>query len=184
MSVYFKPGKRIVAEEHYSKDSLGPSLVDCLDDEATWKEDGPFLPCQCAGSASNKIYNATLNELRSDIRQTGSTNGGTRNGTISDDALSALLSRAVRLEPFVRWDAYSHFDIQRFESSKYAIITITYHQRTDVYGSFQRVFVRRLSDDVWIQVFYQSSGRYGFNTTSIHGFHDEDTVDLEMCFEE
>ena len=78
-----------------------------------------------------------------------------------------------------RWDAYSHLDIQRFESPKYAVVSLTFLDRTSVYGSFQQVFVRRANEDVWAEVFNQQSGQYGFNTTTIHGFHDEITLDLE-----
>ena len=184
LSVYYEPDEGIVAEGHYAKDSFGPDRVDCLDNEHTWKEGEAFRPCLCAGSAGNELYRTTLSELRSDIRQAGDTNRSRQSRTIGDTAFSALLSRIDRLAPFVWWDAYSLLDVQRFESAKYAIVSIAFQDRTSPYGSFQRVFVRRLAEALWTAVFDQDSDRYGFNTATLHGFHDADTVDLEMCFVE
>ena len=184
MSFYIKPDGSIVIEDHYSMGNFGPDMIECRENEATWKEGEPFLPCQCADSAGNELYHSTLYELRSDIERAEHTDDTPRHRTVDEDALSTWLSRVARIKPFVWWDAYSHFDVQRFESPKYAIQTIAFQDRTSPYGSFQQVFARRLSEDVWTEVFYRDSGRYGFNRATIHGFHGEDTVDLEMCFEE
>ena len=184
LSVFYEPGEGMHENVHYARDAFGPGLVDCRDNESINEQGRPFRPCLCTGSAGNRLYHSTLEQLRSDITQAASTDEDARPRTIGDDTFNALLSRAVRLEPFIWWDAYSHLDVQRFESPKYAVVSLTLLDRTSVYGSFQQVFVRRLSEDVWTEVFNQQSSRYGFNTATIHGFHDESTVDLEMCFEQ
>ena len=185
-SVYFVPDTGIAWDVHYSHDSYGPDLSTCLENEFQWKEDEPFLPCQCAGSASsgNELYYSTLDTLRVDIEQEERNNNDAQPRTVNDDTFSALLSRVDRLAPFVWWDAYSHFDVQRFESPKYAIVSIAFHDRTYYYNSFQQVFVRRLNEDAWTEVYYHDSAYIDSTTASIiYGFHDEETVDVKTCFQ-
>ena len=130
------------------------------------------------------MYHTTLEQLRSDIRQAASTDEDTRPRTIDYETFSELLSRAADLEPFIWWDAYSHFDIRRFESSTYAIVSLTFLDRTSAYGSFQQVFARRLSEDMWTRVHSINGNQKSFNSAEIHGFIDDDTLDINMCVDD
>ena len=159
-----------------------PVLYACSETESLWNRGEPFLPCRCAGVATNKAYYATLGGLVSDIEKAGRTgNGSLIGGVIDNDTLSALLARTSRLEPFMRWDVSSGFDIQQLESPKFAILKITYFLHDKLYGSFSRIFVRRLTDDVWTLVNRYEFHLSGYIQTAIYGFLDDDTVDLQMC---
>ena len=185
-AVYFVPETGIVSDVLHSKDTFPPPLVNCAENERLWGGGGKqFIPCQCAGKSASQAYDSVLDELVSDIdfeEARGTTDFS--QDEIGNDTLSALLSRISRLEPFMRWDANSSFDIERFESPKFAILTVTYHNRARAYSSFRLVFVRQITDDFWTRVFYQTSGSRGFDNMAIYGFHDDETVDMKMCFED
>ncbi len=184
-SYFYEPGEGIFFDDHYAIDDPGPNLVECLDNETRWKEGEPFLPCRCTGSAGNELYRSTMKQLRSDIWRAASAKEDSMARTIGDDAFSALLSRIARLEPFIWFDAYTHFDVQRFESSKYAVVTVDIWDGTDPYGSFLGVFARRHSGPVWTSVNSIYSDRWpkDFILEEIHGFIDDDHLDMVMCVE-
>ena len=158
-------------------------LVDCNESESGRQADGRFLPCRCIGRASESTYNSTLDEVKRRLYRLNyrRDDAPTR---INDDAFSSLLSRISRLKPFVQWDAQSRLDVQRVESTKFTVVTITYADLANIYGSAQTTFVRRRTDDFWVSVYDAPVSSKGFNKVTVHGFVDDENLDLEMCVED
>ena len=174
MVLYDDPSEGIVSEL-VAKHEGGVTLFHCSDGESSWQWDRHFLPCQCVGRATNTDYYSVIDDVVREIDRYNIDRPG--DVRIDTDAFSALVSRISRLEPFTRWDGDSSLDLQRFESSKFTVALITYYDHANVYNNVQTTFVRRRTDDFWVPV----HGAHTFYAVEIHGFVDEEKLDISMC---
>lgn len=153
----------------------GPTPVDCSDDESVWEWNGSFFPCLCAGKAADNEYNTRVKEVLAEIGRLSSR---------SRAWLHNLLIDIARLQPWVQWDIHTDLEVQRFESSKFEVVVVTYQDHLNVYRCAETIFVRRLGDEYHVPVY--GVGRYaaGRNTVQIHGFVDDDVLDVTLCVED
>ena len=169
--VYFDSNKRIIQKTVAWLEGSVPTFL-CSEGESSWQWGGHFLPCQCVGRAVRDAYFTTMDEVVREIR---------RFIKPDIDTFSSLLSRIARIEPFTQWDNTSSFDVQRFESSRFTVAVITYTDYLNVYNCEQTTYVRRRTDDFWVPVYAAEVSSKGFNTLEIHGFIDDENLDIDMC---
>ena len=177
--VYFDPNKRIIKETVAWYEGYVPMLL-CSEGESRWQWDGHFLPCQCVGRVARGAYFTTLDEVVLDIPRFYPDKDGAQT-RIEIDTFSSLLSRISRIEPFTQWDTTSSLDVQRFESSRFAVAVITYRDHANVYNCVQTTYVRERTDDFWVPVYTAQVSSKAFNTLDIHGFIDDENLDIYMC---
>ena len=177
--VYFNPNKRIIQKTVANYDGNVPTLL-CSEGESSWQWGGHFLPCQCVGRVAKDAYSITLDEV---VRKIPGfypdRDGGQRR--IEIDTFSSLLSQISRIELFTQWDATSSLDVQRFESSRFTVAVITYEDHANVYNCEQTTYVRERTDDFWVPVYAAQVSSKGFHTLEIHGFIDDENLDITMC---
>ena len=173
--VYFSPNKRIIekAVAHYDG---GVPTFRCSEGESSWQWGGNFLPCQCIGRAERDAYSITMDEVVRKISYNGRTQ--TR---IEIDTFSSLLSQISRIESFTQWDATSSLDVQRFESSRFMVAVITYRDHFNVYNCEQTTYVRGRTDNFWVPVYTAPVSSKAFHALEIHGFIDDENLDITMC---
>ena len=181
LAVHYVPGVGIV-EEFLDSSQHGSRILDCSKDESQWQWGGHFLACQCAGRAGKDVYYSALDGLASDIERFGGVREDSQ-GRINEATFSSLLSRLSELDPFVRWDALSSFDVQRLDSEKFTVVALTYTAHDRPYSSVQSLFVRRRTEDFWTPIYQAPLSSKGIHTVTLYGFLDEQTVDLKMCVE-
>ena len=177
--VYFDPNKQIIREPVAHYDGYVPMLL-CSEGESSWQWGGHFLPCQCVGRVARGAYFTTLDEVVFDIRDFYPDNDGGQT-RIEIDTFSSLLSRISRIEPFTQWDTTSSLDVQRFESSKFMVAVITYSGHVRRYDSKQVTYVRGRTDDFWVPVYTAPVSSKAFHALEIHGFIDDENLDITMC---
>ena len=177
--VYFNPNKRIIQEAVAFLDGGVPTLL-CSEGESSWQWGGHFLPCQCIGRVAKDAYSTTLDEV---VRKIPSFYPNKKRGQrrIKIDTFSSLLSQISRIEPFTQWDNTSSLDVQHFESSRFTVAVITYEDHANVYNCEQTTYVRGRTDDFWVPVYTAQVSSKGFNTLEIHGFIDDENLDIYMC---
>ncbi len=169
--VYFDSNKRIIQKTVAWLEGSVPTFL-CSEDESSWEWGGHFLPCQCVGRAVRDAYSTTLDEVVREIP---------RFINPDIDTFSSLLSRIARIEPFTQWDTTSSLDVQRFESSRFMVAVITYEDHANVYNCEQTTYVRGRTDDFWVPVYTAPVSSKAFHTLKIHGFIDDETLDISMC---
>lgn len=177
--VYFDPNKRINREHVAWYDGNVPMLL-CSEGESSWQWGGHFLPCQCVGRAGKDAYSTTLDEVVRKIGRFTPDNDGVQTH-IEIDTFSSLLSQIARIEPFTQWDTTSSLDVQHFESSRFTVTVITYTDHADVYNCEQTTYVRGRTDDFWVPVYTAPVSSKRFHTLEIHGFIDDENLDIFMC---
>ena len=174
--VYFDRNAGTIVGESVSMVEGTPTMVDCSDDESSWEWDASFFPCVCAGRATNSEYRPRLAEIVREISRLSERSSGA--------SLYNLFFDIARLEPWVRWDAGTDLDVQRFESSKFEVVVITHEDHLDVYNSDQITFVRRRADDYFVPVHKAGVSSKAFNTLTIHGFVHDEVLDVTMCVDD
>lgn len=177
--VYFDPNKRIIQKTVAWLDGYVPTHL-CSGGESSWQWGGHFLPCQCIGRAVSDAYSPTLDKVVLNIPRFKPDNDGVQR-RIKIDTFSSLLSRIARIEPFTQWDTTSSLDVQHFESSRFTVAVITYTDRLNVYNCEQTTYVRGRTDDFWVPVYAAGVSSKGFHTLKIHGFIDDENLDIDMC---
>ncbi|MCY3682954.1 MAG: hypothetical protein OXH16_16270 [Gemmatimonadetes bacterium] len=177
--VYFDPNKRII-QKTVAWSEGGVPTFHCSEGESSWQWGGHFLPCQCGGRVAKGAYFTTLDEVVLDIPRFYPDNDrGQRR--IEIDTFSSLLSQISRIEPFTQWDTTSSLDVQCFESSRFTVAVITYTDHANVYNCEQTTYVRRRTDDFWVPVYTAPVSSKAFHTLEIHGFIDDENLDITMC---
>ena len=177
--VYFGPDKRIIAET-VSWYGLEVPMLLCSEGESSWQWGAHFTPCLCVGRAAGDAYSTTMNDVVGEIRRINRKNGGAQT-RIDRDAFSSLLAQISRIEPFTEWDATSSLDVQRFESPGFTVVAIAYRDYAYVSNSVQTTYVRRRDDVYWIPVFSEEGSLKAFNPLKIHGFIDDNTLEISKC---
>ena len=177
--VYFDSNKRIVQETVVWYDGNVPTFL-CSEGESSWEWGGQFLPCQCVGRVVRDAYSTTMDEVVRKIGRFTPDNDGVQT-RIEIYTFSSLLSRISRIEPFTQWDATSSLDVQHFESSRFMVTVITYQDHANVYNCVQTTYVRGRTDDFWVPVYTAPVSSKGFHTLEIHGFIDDENLDIDMC---
>ena len=177
--VYFDPNKRINSEYVAWYGGYVPMLL-CSEGESSWEWGGQFLPCQCVGRAVRDAYSTTLDKVVRKIPRFKPDNDGVQT-RIKIDTFSSLLSQIARIEPFTQWDTTSSLDVQHFESSRFTVTVITYTDHADVYNCEQTTYVRGRSDHFWVPVYTAPVSSKRFHTLEIHGFIDDENLDIFMC---
>ena len=177
--VYFGPNKRIIYKIAAWLEEEVPTFL-CSGDESSWQWGGQFLPCQCIGRAVSDAYSPTLDDVVLEIPRFKPDNDGVQR-RIKIDTFSSLLSRISRIEPFTQWDTTSSLDVQRFESSRFMVAVITYRDHLNVYNCEQTTYVRRRTDNFWVPVYAAQVSSKGFHALTIHGFIDDENLDIDMC---
>ena len=177
--VHFDPDKRITGKAVARYDGGVPTFL-CSEGDSWWQWGGHFLPCQCVGRAVKDAYSTTMDEVDRKIPSfyPDEDGGQTR---IEIDTFSSLLSQISRIEPFTQWDPTSSLDVQRFESSRFMVAVITYTDHANVYNCEQTTYVRGRTDDFWVPVYDAPVSSKGFHTLKIHGFIDDENLDIYMC---
>ncbi len=168
--VYFDSNKEISQEDVAYYDGNVPTRL-CSEGESSWEWGGQFLPCQCVGRAVRDAYSTTLDKVVREIDRFKP----------DIDTFSSLLSRISRIEPFTQWDTTSSLDVQHFESSRFTVAVITYTDHLNVYNCEQTTYVRGRTDDFWVPVYAAQVSSRGFHTLTIHGFIDDENLDIYMC---
>ena len=173
---YFEPGKGI-SDYRFHWVERPPDNIDCAEGETQgWKRGESFHPCSCAGRLKGEDYVSAL----AAIRDTTSLEN-----PISEADFSALLARIDGARPYVDQDQHADLDIDRFESSQFEVVVITYIDRSNMYVDAQTIFVRRVRGGEWVRVHNAPWTRQaGLLTASIHGFVDEEVLDLSVYAEE
>ena len=169
--VYFDSNKEIIQKTVAYYDGNVPTRL-CSEGESSWEWGGQFLPCQCVGRAVRDAYSTTLDKVVREID---------RFIKPDIDTFSSLLSRIARIEPFTQWDTTSSLDVQRFESSRFTVAVITYTDHLNLYNCEQTTYVRGRTDDFWVPVYAAQVSSRGFHTLTIHGFIDDENLDIYMC---
>ena len=177
--VYFDSNKRIIQRTVAWYDGSVPTFL-CSEGESSWEWGGHFLPCQCIGRTVRDAYSTTLDKVVRKIPHFYPDNDGVQT-RIKIDTFSSLLSRISCIEPFTQWDTTSSLDVQRFESSRFMVAVITYEDHANVYNCEQTTYVRGRSDDFWVPVYAAPVSSKGFHTLEIHGFIDDENLDIFMC---
>lgn len=178
--VYFDPNKRIIKKTVARYDGNVPMFLCAKGEESSWQWGGHFLPCQCVGRAAKDAYSTTMDEVVREIDRFNPDNDGAQR-RIEIDTFSSRLSRISRIEPFTQWDTTSSLDVQRFESSRFAVAVITYKDHVNVYNCEQTTYVRERTDEFWMPVYTAQVYSKAFNTLEIHGFIDDENLDISMC---
>ena len=177
--VYFDSNKRII-QKTVAWSEGGVPTFHCSEGESSWQWGGHFLPCQCVGRVARDAYSITLDEVVRKIpRFYPDKDGGQKR--IEIDTFSSLLSQISRIESFTQWDATSSLDVQRFESSRFMVAVITYEDHVNVYNCEQTTYVRGRTDDFWVPVYTAPVSSKAFHTLEIHGFIDDENLDITMC---
>ena len=177
--VYFDTNGRIV-EEIVAWIDLTTPIFRCSENESPWQWGGRFLPCQCIGRADKDAYSVSMDEVVREMGRFDPDMFGAET-RIDEGIFSSLLSRISRIKPFTQWDAGSSIDAQHFESSKFEVAWIKYTDHADVYGCEQYTYVRRRTDDFWVPVYSAQVSSKGFNAMRIHGFVDDENLDIDIC---
>ncbi len=165
----------ILVEETTSHVDSGPELVDCSDDESVWEWDDSFFPCLCAGKAADNEYHTRVKEVLAEIG---------RLSRRSRAWLQNLLPDIARLQPWVQWDIYTKLEVQRFESSKFEVVLVTYQDHLNSDQCAETLFVRRLGDEYHVPVYEVVGGEAShFNTVQIHGFVDDEVLEVTLWVE-
>ncbi|MDE2887473.1 MAG: hypothetical protein OXR72_04605 [Gemmatimonadota bacterium] len=177
--IEFDPNKRIIAKTVAWYEGDVPMLR-CSEGESSWRWGGRFLSCQCAGRASGDAYSTAMENI---VRETGRFNTDVDGAQtrIDSEIFSSLLSRISRLEPFARWDATSSLEVERFESSGFAVAVITYTDHAQVNNCVQITCVRRKTDAFWVPVYVAPVTPKRFNRLKIYGFIDDENLDVHIC---
>lgn len=145
--------------------------IDCAEDETTGSFGESFHPCSCAGKIDGEDYFSATSKIR---------NARTIQNPISEADFSSLLARISDTRPiFERFDDIS-LEIQRFESAKFEVVTIIYEE-SRLYADCQFVFVRRVGGSEWVRVHDAPGTSKGFPKATIHGFVDDDVLDITMA---
>lgn len=168
--VYFLPYKRIIQKTVAWFAGDVPTLL-CSGDESSWEWGDHFLPCQCIGRVARDTYSTKMDKVVREIPRFKP----------DIDTFSSLLSRIARIEPFTQWDTTSSLDVQRFESSRFMVAVITYQDHVNVYNCEQITYVRGRTDDFWVPVYVAPVSSKGFHTLEVHGFIDDENLDITMC---
>lgn len=177
--VYFDSNRRVVKESVHWYGGQVPMLL-CSEGESSWQWGGQFLPCQCIGRAVKNAHSTTMDDVVRELNRFSSEHDSART-RIDSDSLSSLLSEISRLKPVTQWDATASLEVERFESSKFAVAVITYTNHAHVYEGVQTTLVRQRADDSWQLMYFKEGARRGFNPLKIHGFVDEETLDISKC---
>ena len=177
--VYFDPNKQIIQEAVANYDGNVPMFL-CSEGESSWQWGGHFLPCQCVGRVARDAYSIALDEVVRKIPRFYPDKDGAQT-RIEIDTFSSLLSQISRIESFTQWDATSSLDVQHFESSRFMVAVITYEDHFNVYDCEQTTYVRGRTDDFWVPVYTAPVSSKAFHTLEIHGFIDDENLDISMC---
>ncbi len=178
---YFVPGKGIVSKT-LAWHEYRVTTIDCAEDETRWEEGAPpwewgesFRPCRCAGRIDGEDYFSAASEIIS---------AETIENPISEADFSSLLSRIGGWEKVLDRFEGTAVDVQRFESSKFEVVAITYEDSLRAFGSSQTIFVHRVGDGYWVRVYAAPETSKGFLKATIHGLVNEDVLDLTMNVDE
>ena len=168
---YFEPGKGI-SDYRFHWVERPPDNIDCAEGETQrWKRGESFHPCSCAGRLKGEDYVSALAAIR------GTTS---LENPISEADFSAFLARIDGARPYIDQDQHADLDIERYESSKFEVVVITYEDRRNLYVDDQNIFVRRVRGSEWVRVHNAPMRRAILLTASIHGFVDEEVLDVSV----
>ena len=167
----FDPERGLVANT-LADTETAPISLDCSSGEALWGE--LFRPCSCSAG-----YERRRDELVESIRE--AVTESESEGEVGEEAFSNLLARIDELLPFLYWDAHAHLEVDKFSSSEYSIVVLTYFSQASYWSSFQHMFVRRPTEHSWGHLYdAPMSSRY-FGAAEVHRFVGEGILELEMC---
>ena len=153
-------------------DQFPDNTFDCAEGQKLrWTRDESFHPCRCAGRLKGEDYVSALAAIRS---------ASSLENPISEADFTALLARIDVARPYLDQDQYADLNIQRYESSKFEVVVITYEDDVNLYVDSQTIFVRRVRGGEWVRVHNALVTSKGLHAASIHGFVDEEVLDLSM----
>ena len=181
-TVEFDPDEGLVVT-FLSDTESGYGNLDCFPGERLWKEGGEdFRPCSC-----DHAYLARLADLVQDLEQAAELSGP--GAGVGEKELAGLLARVERISPFLdwdggtvqEWDVGTTLEVDEFTSSEYSLVVVTYSSGILYWSSFQYLFGRRNSDDVWELLYDAPLSSRAFQKVDIQGFIGAEILELEMC---
>ena len=165
-----------------ARDSVSADSVDCAEDEILWQWGSRFRPCSCIGPAGNDDYRSTKRRLLGDIEAATAVSGDSP--SIDHDVLSTLVDRISIFQSFARWDLDSEIGVERFQSEKFEILEINYRHFLLADYPFQFVLARVAEHEDWRLLYEKPWSPKVNNRATIHGFTDEETLDLDVCVDD
>ena len=169
---YSRPGDGISDYRISWADWLPDNTFDCAEGQKLrWTRDEGFHPCRCAGRLKGEDYVSALNAISS---------ASSLENPIAEADFTALLTRIDVARPYIDQDQNADLSIQRYESSKFEVVVITYKEDVNLYVDEQIIFVRRVRGGEWVRVHNALVTSKGLHAATIHGFVDEEVLDLSM----
>ena len=169
---YARPGNGIADYRISWVDRFPDNTFDCAEGQKlVWTRDESFHPCRCAGRLKGEDYVSALTAIGS---------ASSLENPISKADFTALLARIDVARPYIDQDQNADLKIQRYESSKFEVVVITYKEDVNLYVDQQTIFVRRVRGGEWVRVHDALVTSKGLHEATIHGFVDEEVLDLSM----
>lgn len=169
---YARPGNGIADYRISWVDQFPDNTFDCAEGQKLrWAPDESFHPCRCAGRLKGEDYVSALTAIGS---------ASSLENPISEADFTAMLARIDVARPYIDQDQDADFKIQRYESSKFEVVVITYEEDVNLYVDQQTIFVRRVRGGEWVRVHDALVTSKGLHEATIHGFVDEEVLDLSM----
>lgn len=172
---YYDTGKGLSDYRFYWAERP-PDHLHCAEgDMQRWTRGERFQPCSCAGRLKGDDYVSALAAIEG---------ASSLENPIPDADFNALLARIDGVRPYIDEDQDIALDIERYDSPKFEVVMITYDNRSDLYVDDQTIFVRRVMGSEWIRVHSAPSWRGGSLAASIHGFVNEEVLDITVYLDD